>query len=117
MVGLKEGKQWLLSMLKEYLDPVCESQKFKRSKNSTVYKRKSVCATQYIEMNMFVNPKYAPDSITHIYPWVRIGIPEVNAHVTKMVEDKLLLANAPELTIRQPIDTLLPKEYQSRWLI
>lgn len=117
MVGQKEVKQWLLSMLKEKIDPLCDTQKLKRSKNSTVYKRNNESAIQYIEMNMFVKPKYAPESIAHIYPWVKIEIPEVNVHANNMVKDKILLANTPEITIRQPIDTLLPKEYQSRWLI
>lgn len=117
MVGQKEVKQWLLSMLNEKIDPLCDTQNLKRSKNSTVYKRNIQSATQYIEMNMFVKPKYAPDSIAHIYPWVKIEIPEVNVHANNMVKDKILLANTPQITIRQPIDTLLPKEYQSRWLI
>lgn len=98
-------------------DPLCDIQQFKRSKNSILYKRSIDSTRQYIEMNMFYKPKYAPDSIAHIYPWVKIEIPEVNVHASNMVKDKILLANNPEITIRQPIDTLLPKEKQSRWLI
>ncbi|MEI5907325.1 hypothetical protein WAK64_09670 [Bacillus spongiae] len=44
----KKVKQWLLSMLKEKIDPLCDNEKLKRSKNSTTFKRKIEGAIQYL---------------------------------------------------------------------
>ena len=112
----KEATAVLTGALSERLDDFLATEGFRRRKNSLKYSRSVLRAKQYIELAFQFRPTYEPDAVAHILPVLTVKIPEVNAIAIEMVAgDSWLLANAPELTIRQPIDMAAPKEHHTRW--
>lgn len=104
-------------MMKNELDSFLEQYGFSRKKNAMKYVRATGEANQEIEMTLFLKPKYEKSADAHIYPNLSVTMPSVNKISLDMVGDKLLLANAPDITLRQPVELVAPKECRIRWFI
>lgn len=112
----KEVKALLLNVLGEYLDTCLAELHFSRRKNSLIYNRKIGDVVQEINIQLNYKPKYQPGVDAHIYPMIRIMIPKVSEIALQMVSgQKLILANAPEIIINQPLEMTAPKEHHARW--
>ena len=81
-----------------------------------MYSRKHVDAKQEIHMFLSSNPLGFPDHEMRIQPVIRIKVPSVSKVATEMVPDAFNLANAPELVVAQPLETLQQKGSNDRWL-
>ncbi|WDE02339.1 hypothetical protein [Thalassomonas actiniarum] len=114
----KEIKNNLLDMLMEFIDGPLLAKGFKRRKGSMLYKRTLPEGIQEIDFVASVSPKYQPDAQAHIQPAFILKLPQVSAEALRLVdENKMLLANAAEIILKQSIDMCAPKEEHQRWFI
>ncbi|MDP4144747.1 MAG: hypothetical protein Q8936_09775 [Bacillota bacterium] len=104
-------------MMKNKLDSFLELHGFSRKKNTMKYVRTTREANQEIEMTLFLKPNYEKGAYAHIYPNLTVTMPSVNKISLEMAGDKLLLANAPDITLRQPLELVAPKECRIRWFV
>ena len=104
-------------MMKNELDSFLEQHGFSRKKNTMKYVRTAGEANQEIEMTLFLKPNYEKTADAHIYPNLTVTMASVNKISLDMVRDKLLLANAPDITLRQPVELVAPKECRVRWFV
>jgi hypothetical protein len=116
MSSKKEIKEILVCSLAECLDEFLYGFGFQRRKNSVNYIRKMNEMVQEISFLFHYKPRYQPGADAHIYPMLKLSEPKVCKVALDMVAgQKLLLANAPEIIVNQPIEITAPKEYHVRW--
>jgi hypothetical protein len=108
---------WVQDIMSNFLDEYLSKFGFVRKKKSIKYIRMINDGKQEIEITVFVKPNYAKDANAHVYPNVTIVLPNINKISLDMVGEKTLLANAPEITLRQPIDLLADKDQRERWFL
>ncbi|KGX83103.1 hypothetical protein N783_08450 [Pontibacillus marinus BH030004 = DSM 16465] len=114
MVNKQIVKEKTIAMMEKELDALLKAKGFSRRKNSTKYLRNFKESSQGVELTTIINPKYQSHAEAHLYPWIKIEVPNVNKIALNMVGDEKLLANKPDITLRQPLETLIPKSYQKR---
>ena len=111
-----EIKNQLLQTLAEILDEPLKTVGFTRNKRSLVYNRTINDAEHRITFVVHSHPKYQPGAEAHIYPALQIGLPQVCEVALALVKgDKLLLANAPDIIVGQPIEFTAPKDKRQQW--
>ncbi|ANY67519.1 hypothetical protein BBD42_14330 [Paenibacillus sp. BIHB 4019] len=113
-----DSKKWDV-LIKEYLEKNMDEEMlnigYKRRKTSLKYERNLDGTVQFIEIIRYYNPSYKKDSDVHIYPMVQIKNSNISSIALDMVENAELLSNSPEVILRQPIDSLAPKENRNQW--
>jgi hypothetical protein len=115
MVSAREG---LLAVLLPALDQGLIPHGLKRrGAKSAKYVRAVGETKQFIEIVTYLNPRYEPSAQLHVYPFLEIQMPSVSNIALRMVDDELLLAGVPEITIRQPLDMAVPTAEQQRWFV
>jgi len=116
MNDIKEAKANLLKVLDGPVDQFLLKLGFKRRKGSLVYKKKLSEAVQEIEFVTDYFPRYENGAEAHIHPVFIWRIPSVSEEALKLVNgNKMLLANAPNILLKQPIEIFAPKESHERW--
>ena len=61
-------------------------------------------------------PKYEKSAEICIHPWLRVKMPAVTEMALRLVGgNKMLLANATDLVVAQPVEFGAPKEVHERW--
>ena len=111
-----EIKNQLIETLAEILDGPLKAVGFARNKRSLVYCRKVNGTEHRITFTVHCHPKYQPGAEAHSYPSLQVLMPQVSEAALALVKgDKLLLANAPEIIIGEPIDFTAPKDKHQRW--
>lgn len=116
MNDIKLAKASLLNMLEGSVDQALLAHSFKRRNGSTVYKRKLIESIQEIDFVADFFPRYESGAEAHIHPVLTWKIPVVSEEALRLVGgNKMLLANAPDLLLKQPIEICAPKEHHDRW--
>jgi len=106
----------LLSVLSFEADSVFLSQGFNRQKGSLEYFRKDASVHHRILFAVDYFPKYMTTAELHLHPIIRVCMPAVTEVALRLVEgNKMLLANAPEFVVAQPIEFAAPKDVHERW--
>lgn len=109
-------KSYLLNMLSELIDNPLRKYDFSRKKNQLIYTWANNEVTQKLSFDFAFKPRYEPNFVAHLNPRVILFFPRIKSIAFDMVHgDKWLLANAPEITLNQPIDLLAPKSEHIRW--
>lgn len=108
-------KNLLKLMLEEKLDSSLFEYGFNRRSNSVKYTRVIGETKQIIDMVMYVSPSYSREDDAHLYPMLEIRIPSINKIARQLAGDDLLLANTPDITLRQVIELTAPKEDRNLW--
>jgi hypothetical protein len=112
----QEIKNQLIETLAEILDGPLKAAGFARNKRSLVYCRKVNGTEHRITFTVHCHPKYQPGAEAHIYPSLQVLMPQVSEAALALVKnDKLLLANSPEIIIGEPIEFTAPKDKHQRW--
>jgi hypothetical protein len=89
---------------------------FARKKGSLTYSRTLNAAEQQIAFVIDCFPKYQPGAEAHIHPMLLLRMPLVNERALALVNgDKMLLAEAPEIIVNEPIEFTAPKDKHQRW--
>ena len=61
-------------------------------------------------------PRYQIGAEAHIHPMMSVEMPAVSRRALELVGgDRMLLANAPEVIINQPVEFAAPKDKRVRW--
>ncbi|MEP3581584.1 MAG: hypothetical protein ABJN36_06350 [Cyclobacteriaceae bacterium] len=116
MNDIKSAKANLLEMLDGPVDQALSKYNFKRRKVSLVYKRKLAESIQEIDFVTDFFPRYEQGAEAHIHPFFVWKIPSVSEEALRLVNgNKMLLANAPDILLKQPIEISAPKENHERW--
>ncbi len=116
MTTKKEVKIILLDVLDTHLDAYLAEAQFSRRNNSLVYTRKSDEVLQEINIQFNYKPKYQPGVDAHIYPMIMLKIPKLSEIALDMAGgNEIVLANAPEIILNQPMEMTAPKEHHVRW--
>lgn len=116
MNDIKSAKANLLEMLDGPVDQALSKYNFKRRKGSLVYKRKLAESIQEIDFVTDFFPRYEQGAEAHIHPFFVWKIPSVSEEALRLVNgNKMLLANAPDILLKQPIEISAPKENHERW--
>jgi hypothetical protein len=116
MKTLTEVKNELLEALTAVVDEPLRQVGFVRKKGSLTYSRMLNAAKQQITFVMDCFPKYQPGAEAHIHPMLSLRMPEVNEKALALVNgNKMLLADAPEIIVNQPIEFSAPREKHQRW--
>jgi len=111
-----EVKNELLEALAAVVDEPLKQVGFVRRKGSLTYSRMLNAAEQQITFVMDCFPKYQPGAEAHIHPMLQLRMPQVNEKALALVNgDKMLLADAPEIIVNQPIEFTAPKDERQRW--
>lgn len=111
-----EIKNQLLETLADSLDEPLKAVGFDRNRRSLVYARKVNGAEHKITFTNHSHPNYQPGAEAHIYPSLQISMPQVCEAALALVKgDKLLLANAPDIIVSQPIEFTAPKDKRQQW--
>jgi hypothetical protein len=111
-----ELKQHLLEALALVVDEPLKRAGFVRRSSSLTFSRTLNAAEQQIAFVMDCFPQYQPDAEAHIHPMLQLRMPTVSDKALALVNgDKMLLANAPEIIVNQPIEFAAPKEMHQRW--
>ena len=113
----EQVNKWLHEMMSTILDEYLAVHGFSRKKNSNRYIRIINDVKQEIEITTFYKPHYAKEVNAHIYPNLVIVFPRINKIALDMVSDRTLLANEPDITLRQPIDFVAPNDQRDRWFL
>jgi hypothetical protein len=116
MRSKQEIKTDLLAALASEGDGPLNEMGFKRRKGMIDYTRKKASAGHTIAFVTDLFPRYQPDAEAHIHPMMRLAMPSVSERALALVNgNKLLLANAPEVIVNQPIEFTAPKDCYVRW--
>jgi hypothetical protein len=111
-----EVKKQLLEALTAVVDEPLKQVGFARKKGSLTYSRTLNAAEQQITFVMDCFPKYQPSAEAHIHPMVQLRMPLVSEKALALVSgDKMLLADAPEIIMNQPVEFTAAKEMHQRW--
>jgi len=92
-----EIKAALILSLESGMDIPLARLSFRRSPKGLIYTRTEGDATWQFAMEFASNPSYASGSIAHVIPSLRISNPSITDLSLSLVEDAMLLANAPEV--------------------
>ena len=112
----KEVKADLLRALDMVGDDAFKKLGFKRRKGSLSYARDLGEAKQTITFDADYFPKYQSDAEVHIHPAMHLSMKLVCDAALKLVAgNKMLLANAPDMILNQPIEFTAPKDSHVRW--
>lgn len=112
----KEVKADLINALEAVGDVQLNMLGFKRRKGSLSYIRSLGDARQTIAFDADLFPKYQSDAEIHIHPAIHLSIKSVSDATLSLVGgDKMLLANAPDVILNQPIEFAAPKDKHVRW--
>jgi len=112
----QEVKADLISALETEGDAPLERLGFKRRKGSLNYIRSLGDTRQTIAFDGDFFPKYQPGAEIHIHPAMHLSIKSVSDAALKLVGgNKMLLANAPDIILNQPIEFTAPKDTHVRW--
>jgi hypothetical protein len=116
MNDIKSAKANLLEMLDGSVDQALSEYNFKRRKGSFIYIRELAESIQEIDFFADFFPRYEQGAEAHIHPFFVWKIPSVSKEALRLVNgNKMLLANAPDILLRQPIEISAPKENHQRW--
>jgi hypothetical protein len=116
MKSKNEIKADLLAALDEVGDETFAQLGFKRRKGSLNYTREINDTRHTIAFAADYLPKYQADAEVHLHPAMHLGMNAVSEAALKLVGgNKILLANAPEVIINQPIEFTAPKAKHVRW--
>ena len=109
-------KAQLLNALAIEADTKLAKIAFTRKPRSTEFTRQLSNAVQVFDVTLAVHPSYARDAMAHVYPRVRLFMPEVCKKASELVEgNPVLLANAPEIMVNRPLEHLVPKAERIQW--
>lgn len=110
-----EIKSALIDALKAGMDSSLENQDYRRSPKGLVYSRTEDGAECQFAVDFASNPSYAPGCLAHLIPALRIANQSVSELALQLVEDPILLANAPEVIQNRRLtmvtDPQLPEWY------
>ena len=106
----------LKRVLMTELDPYLKMNGFTRDESSLEYVRRYEAGEQHLEMNYTLHPKIDTRADSRLYPWIQLRFPEVNQIALKMVDGELsLLGGSAEITLRQPLDIVIPNDAHVYW--
>lgn len=109
-------KNELLEALAAVVEEPLKQVGFARKKGSLTYSRTVNAAEQSITFVMDCFPKYQPGVEAHIHPVLQLRMSPVSEKALTLVNgDKMLLADAPEIIVNQPIEFTAPKDKHQRW--
>jgi len=111
LVGERE-----LSSLFGPIDEVLLPARFSRRQSAPRYERKVEEATHRLDVAIQRDPRYAPESIAHVLPTIRIGFPKVTERALEMVGNGRLLAGAPDVVLMVPLQSIVSGGREERWL-
>jgi hypothetical protein len=116
MRSVKAIKMDLLDALQAEGDGDLGQLRFKRRKRSLEYVRKENGAAHKVVFIADFFPRYQADAEAHIHPMMRVEMPDVSERALELVDgNRMLLGNAPEVIINQPIEFAAPKDERVRW--
>lgn len=116
MNDIKSARANLLNMLGGPVDQALSEYDFKRRKGTLVYRRKLEESIQEIDFVTDFFPRYEQGAEAHIHPFFVWKIPSVSEEALRLVNgNKMLLANAPDILLKQPIEISAPTEKHERW--
>lgn len=116
MSDIKQAKANLLKMLDGPVDQALLNLGFKRRKGTLLYRKELPESVQDIEFATDFFPRYEEGAEAHIHPLLVWRIPSVSEEALRLVGgNKMLLANAPDILLKQPIEVCAPKENHERW--
>ena len=112
----KEIKADLLAALDAVGDEAFAGMGFKRRKGTLDYIRTIRDARQTIAYAIDCLPKYQLGEELHLHPAMHIAMKPVTEAALRLVAgNKMLLANAPDIIVNQPIEFTAPKPEHARW--
>ena len=118
MSDIFTSKQNILIMLEDYIDQYMSSLSFKRRKGSLNYKRLTPGCITELKFFASYNPKYERNAAVHIQPTLIWKIPTISECALSLLDgNKLLLANTPDLIVKQHIELFAPSEIHERWFL
>jgi hypothetical protein len=116
MRSQKEIKADLVAALNAVGDEAFAGMGFKRRKGSLDYIRTIGDAQQTIAFAVDWLPKYQLDEELHLHPAMHLSMKPVTEAALRLVAgNKMLLANAPDIIVNQPIEFVAPKSERVRW--
>ena len=116
MRSQKEIKADLLAALNAVGDEAFAGMGFKRRKGSLDYIRTIRDAQQTIAFAVDWLPKYQLGEELHLHPAMHLAMKPVTEAALRLVAgNKMLLANAPDIIVNQPIEFTAPKSEHVRW--
>lgn len=117
MSDINVAKTNLLGMLDGSVDQVLLDQGFKRRKRSFTYNKVLAESIQEIDFSANFFPRYENGAEAHVHPFFVWKIPSVSKEALRLVNgNKMLLANAPSIILKQPIEICASKENHERWI-
>ena len=112
----KEIKEDLIAALASSSDQNFDAMGFKRNKRALKYVRTVGDAKQTISFAADYLPRYRPGEEIHIHPHMHLEMKAATEAALQLVAgDKMLLANAPEIIVNQPIEFTAPKTEDHLW--
>lgn len=116
MTKSAEVKGELLEALASVLDEPLRQRGFTRKRNSLTYQRVLSAAEHQITLAIDCFPRYQPGAEAHVQPMLQLKMPAVSERALTLVNgDRMLLANAPDVLVNQPIEFTAPKDKHQRW--
>jgi hypothetical protein len=111
-----EIKTALIATLKVGMDTPLEAQGYRRSPKGLVYSHTGDGASCHFAVEFASNPSYAPGCLAHLKPALRIANQSISERALQLVEDPLLLANAPEVIQNRRL-TMLTEPQMPEWYV
>jgi hypothetical protein len=100
------------------LDSYLMGNGFCRERDSLEYVRSCGAGEQILEMDLVIEPHTDLRANAQIYPWLQLRFPEVNRIALEMVAgDAWLIGGHANITLRQPLDFVIPKNAHVNWYI
>ena len=116
MREMKQVKADLESALSLVADDYFREFGFQRRKGSFEYVHQDDDITHTILFGADFFPKYEKGAEICVLPVLRVAMPTVSEMALRLVDgNKILLANAPDLIVAQPLEFAAPKEVHERW--
>ena len=116
MRSQKEIKADFLAALNAVGDEAFAGMGFKRRNGSLDFIRTIRDAQQTIAFAVDWLPKYQLGEELHLHPAMHLAMKPVTGAALRLVAgNKMLLANAPEIIVNQPIEFTAPKSEHVRW--
>ena len=111
-----EIKTALIATLKVGMDASLQAQGYRRSTKGLVYSRAFNGARCEFAVEFASNPSYAPNCLAHLTPALRIANQSISERALQLVEDPLLLANAPEVLQNRRL-TMVTEPQLPEWYV
>lgn len=109
-------KELSLQSLAANADAALSTISFQRNSKSTEFIRRLASATQALDMSATANPSYAHGAIAHIYPRIKLSMPDVCEKAKDLVDGNLLLlADAPDIMVNRPLEHFVSKAQRVQW--